>query len=255
MKTLRLSSYCLLALLFFSACASKKDILYFQDVKANATEQIDLVPATIQVNDILNIRVSALNPETAIPFNMPVNTGGVAMNNATALSGYLVGPDGTISFPVLGNIKVQGLSIGQVETLLVSKLIEGNYIIDPTVYARVMNNKFTVLGEVRIPGTYTFGEQHLNLIQALGMAGDLSINGCRSNILIIREQNGERTYHYIDMTKTDWFKSPYYFIRTNDVIVVKPNGPKVKTAGHVTNIGTLTSLFSVALSIFLLLTR
>jgi len=254
MKTLRLSSYCLLALLFFSACASKKDILYFQDVKANATEQIDLVPATIQVNDILNIRVSALNPETAIPFNMPTSTAS-GVNNAVALSGYLVGPDGTISFPVLGNIKVQGLSIGQVETLLVSKLIEGNYIIDPTVYARIMNNKFTVLGEVRSPGTYTFSEQHLNLIQALGMAGDLGINGCRSNILIIREQNGERTYHYIDMTKTDWFKSPYYHIRTNDVIVVKPNGPKIKTAGHVTNIGTLTSLFSVALSIFLLLTR
>ena len=237
-----------------TACATKKDILYFQDVQASTVENIQITPAQIQVNDVLNIRVSALNPETAVPFNMPLNTN-VGMVNSTALSGYLVSPDGNISFPVLGSIKVQGLTINQVEALLVSKLSEGKYIIDPTVYARVMNNKFTVLGEVKNPGTFQFSEQNLNLIQALGMAGDLTINGCRSQILVIREMNGQRSYHYIDMTKTDWFKSPVYHINTNDVIVVKPNGPKVKTAGHVTNIGTLTSLFSVALSIYLLLTR
>ena len=254
MKIKHLLFYTVSVLLLLSACATKKDILYFQDVQASAVENIQITPALIQVNDVLNIRVSALNPETAVPFNMPINTS-VGMVNSTALSGYLVSPDGSISFPVLGNVKVQGLTINQVETLLVNKLTEGKYIIDPTVYARVMNNKFTVLGEVRNPGTFQFSEQNLNLIQALGMAGDLTISGCRSQILVIREMNGQRSYHYIDMTKTDWFKSPVYHISTNDVIVVKPNGPKVKTAGHVTNIGTLTSLFSVALSIYLLLTR
>lgn len=234
-----------------SACATKKDVLYFQDVQASAIENIQITPAQIQVNDVLNISISALNPESIKPFLL--NNNSDASNYRD--NGFLVGIDGSIIFPILGKIKVQGLTIGQVETLLVNKLTEGKYIIEPTVYARVMNNKFTVLGEVRSPGTYTFHEQNLNMIQALGMAGDLTINGCRSQILVIREMNGQRSYHYIDMTKTDWFKSPVYHISTNDVIVVKPNGPKVKTAGHVTNIGTLTSLFSVALSIYLLLTR
>ena len=114
-----------------------------------------------------------------------------------------------------------------------------------------MNAKFTVLGEVAKPGTYTFSEQNISLLQALGYAGDLTINGKRENVLLIREENNAKTYISIDMTSKKWFSSPNYYIKPNDVIYVNPNGPKVKSAGYIGNLGTFISVVSVSLSMVL----
>jgi polysaccharide export outer membrane protein len=242
----------LLALLLGQSCAFKKDILYFQDLSKNSIDSINTSVNTIQVNDILSIRVSDLNQEVAAPFNLQNNAQANTQNNPS-LNGYLVNPEGKISFPILGNIQCTGSSIADLENRLTKCLLDSGYLKNPTVMIRVLNNKVTVLGEVRSPGTYVFSEQNITLLQVLGYAGDLTINGSRKDILIIREENGKRSYQEVDMTSVNWFKSASYQIRTNDVVVVKPNNPKIKTAGHITGIGGITGILSFALSIFLLI--
>jgi polysaccharide export outer membrane protein len=111
-----------------------------------------------------------------------------------------------------------------------------------------MNAKFTVLGEVNKPGTYTFNEENISVLQALGYAGDLTINGVRNDILIIREENNVKTYAKIDLTSKDWFNSPYYYIKPNDVVYVNPNGAKVKSAGYIGSLGNFLTIVSIGVS-------
>ena len=143
------------------------------------------------------------------------------------------------------------LSIHQSQISRGKILIEGKHLSEPIVTARLMNAKFTVLGEVSKPGTYNYSEQNISVLQALGYAGDLTINGKRENVLLIREENNAKTYITIDMTSKQWFGSPYYYIKPNDVIYVNPNGPKVKTAGYIGNLGTFISIVSLSLSMIL----
>jgi polysaccharide export outer membrane protein len=120
---------------------------------------------------------------------------------------------------------------------------------------RLINAKVTVLGEVNQPGTYNFTEQNITLMQALGYAGDLTINGKRNDILLTREINGTRVVTHIDLTSANFMNSPYYFVKPNDLIVVNPNNPRVKNAGYVGNVGTVLTIASLALSVTILLTR
>ena len=120
---------------------------------------------------------------------------------------------------------------------------------------RLINAKVTVLGEVNQPGTYNFTEQNITLLQAIGYAGDLTINGQREDIIVMRDEEGIRQITHIDLTTSDWLDSPYNFIKPNDVIVVNPNNPKVKSAGFVGNVGTLISVVSILFSTIVLITR
>jgi len=240
----------------FQSCATKKEMLYFQDAETQALQNSNYKPASIQSNDILDIKVSALVPETAIPYNLQI--GGNAGNASTELLklyGYLVSNEGTLVFPVLGKINVISKTTAALEQEIEDLLESGGHLLQPRVSVRLLNAKFTVLGEVTSPGTYSFTEQQISLPQALGYAGDLTINGKRKNVMLIREENGQRTVTHIDLTTTDWFNSPYYYIKPNDFIVVNPNGPKVKSAGYIGSPGTLISVFSILLSTILLITK
>jgi polysaccharide export outer membrane protein len=252
-----ISFTCLLLVLI--SCSTKKDILYFQDIKAKPQTEVNYTQNKIQVNDILTITVSAINPDSALPFNAKFyngNGGSVSDNeNSMKLNGYLVNTDGNISFPILGNIKVLGKTTNEIEELIEKILIDQGQLTNPTVIVRLTNAKITILGDIGKPGTYPYYEQNLTLLQALGYASDLSISGRRNDILIIREQDGKRTYGHIDMRKTDWFDSEYYYIKQNDIIYVNPNGPKIKSAGYVTNLQGLLGLLFTGLTLTLLLTR
>ena len=238
-----------------SSCSSKKDIHYFQD-RSNINGTVHYEINKIQLNDILNIRVMADDPEAADVFNlMPAAGGGMMMLEGLKMIGYLVGEDGTFSFPKLGIVKATDFTPKEMEEYISKKLIEGGFLNNPTVTVRVVNNKFTVLGEVASPGTYNYAEQVLTLPQALGMVGDLTIMAERKNIMLIRELNGERTYTEIDLTKTDWINSEYYYIRQNDVLYVYPNNPRVKMAGFITNVGGLIGIVSFILTITILVKR
>jgi polysaccharide export outer membrane protein len=123
------------------------------------------------------------------------------------------------------------------------------------VSVRILNAKVTVLGEVKLPGTYTYSEQTITLPQAIGYAGDITIEANRKEVMLIREEEGIRKYHKIDLTKSDWFNSPYYNIKQNDIVYVYPNNVKVKSAGFIGNTNTVLSVFSILLTTFVLLTR
>ncbi|WP_435134140.1 polysaccharide biosynthesis/export family protein [Formosa sp. A9] len=244
----------LCAFVFITSCATKKEILYFQD-SGNIPEEVVRQMTQIQVNDILNITVKTIDPEAAAPYNRTDAASGGNSNNTTMLKlqGYLVRPDGTITFPILGDFSVLNMTTKEAQEYIIKLLVDGGHLKKPTVIVRIVNAKFTVLGEVKKPGTYEYDEETLTLPQALGLAGDLSINGVREDIRIIREVDGVRTVAQVDMTKTDWFTSPYYNIKQNDVIVVNQNGPAVKRAGYIPSIGGLMGAVSFIITLILLI--
>jgi polysaccharide export outer membrane protein len=153
----------------------------------------------------------------------------------------------------LGIQKLAGLTLEQAENQIQKALVSQGFLKNPVVVCRLLNAKFTVLGEVRSPGTYIYYENNLTLLQALGLAGDLTINGVRKKVTIIRTENGVQTYGSVDLTKSDWFTSPYYFVKPNDVIIIDPNSARVKSAGVIGNAGSVISIISVLLSSFLII--
>ena len=171
------------------------------------------------------------------------------------MQGYLVSQEGSIIFPILGSIKVSGKSTDEVQKDLANMLNSKGYLKDPVVSVRIINSKVTILGEVTKPGTYSFDEQNISLNQAIGYAGDLTINGIRKDVLLIREVNGTRTYTHLDLTSTDWFNSPYYYVKQNDVIIVNPNGAKVMTSGYLRDIGAALGTLTFLLTVYILLKK
>lgn len=238
------------------SCASKKDVLYFQDANEFSINKVIYDVSKIQPNDILNITIGALVPETALPYNAQTTSVDARISlDLLQLHGYLVSTAGTIKLPILGTLQVSNKTTSFIEKEIKSILEKDDHLIKPTVNVRLLNAKVTVLGEVKIPGTFTFTEQNITLPQALGYAGDLTINGLRDDILLIREENGIRTIHHIDLTSAAWFNNPTYHIKPNDVIVVNPNNARVKNAGFIGNAGTVVTIASLILTSVVLITN
>ncbi|WP_299099052.1 polysaccharide biosynthesis/export family protein [uncultured Winogradskyella sp.] len=247
--------YCLLSVMLLFSCTSKKEILYLQDADQYSNKEISYVKSTIQPNDVLRINVSALIPETAIPYNkITTGTGGASVE-LMQLDGYLVSENLTIKFPVLGVLSVAEMTTQQFSEFLKHKLEDGGHLINPSVDVRLINAKVTILGQVGQPGTYSFTEQNITLLQALGYAGDLTINGKREDVKIIRLENGVQQIAHIDLTSADWLNGPFSFIKPNDTIIVDPNNPKVKSAGFIGNVGTVISVVSILLTTVVLITK
>jgi polysaccharide export outer membrane protein len=139
-----------------------------------------------------------------------------------------VSADGTIDFPVVGNIKVEGLTRSQAIEVIKNKL--SSYVVNPTVSLRILNFRITVLGDVRTPGTFTIPNERISILEALGIAGDLLITGERQNILVIRDEGGKRKEYRVDLTKESLFSSPVYYLQQNDVVYVEPNRAKRSAA-------------------------
>jgi len=221
-----------------------------------ANSKVNYASANIQPNDILKITVESTIPEAAMPYNKTKALGTQPQNlQVLQLDGYLVSVDNTIKFPVLGEISTVNKTTKELEADIKHQLISGGHLLNPTVNVRLINAKVTILGEVNKPGTYSFTEQNITILQALGYAGDLTINGKRDDILITREVDGVRKISHIDLTSSSFMNSEFYFIKPNDNIIVNPNDTKVKTAGFVGNVGTILTIASLALSVTILLTR
>jgi polysaccharide export outer membrane protein len=219
-----------------SGCISSRELVYFQD--QSATDSIRLVDRfvpTVQPGDILSVRVSSLSPEAASFFNPPSATQPVdrLMTAATItalpeLSGYLVNADGTLELPLIGKVPVGGLTTAQASDRIRDKL--KTYLKEPTVNIRNQNFRVSVMGEVARPSLFTIPNEKITLLEALSLAGDITIYGRRDNVLLIREVNGQRNFTRIDLTKRDLFRSPYYYLHPNDVIYVEPGRARVATA-------------------------
>ena len=245
-------SIVLLLLLVMQSCTTKKDMLYLQDLNAYSNRNLNFVMTKIQPNDILKIDVSDLNPVVAAPFNINIGSSASSVQ-MMELSGYLVTPRGTITMPILNEISVGGLSPTEIEIVIKDRLISEGYLINPTVQVRVLNNKFTILGEVNSPGVYPFTEETISLLDALAMAGDLTSFGIRKDIQLIREANGKRLVYHIDLTTASWMSNPDFQIRQNDVLIIVPNKLKANSGGTIKDplqiIGVIASLLAIILLI------
>ncbi len=209
-----------LGIVLIMSCASRKDVVYFQDTGNFETlvNNNDFV-SKFKVDDLVSIHVSSLNPEASAPFNLV--KGGVEGGMRAEQVDYLVDQAGEIDFPVIGKLKIEGLSPDELRGLLRNRL--SDYLKDPIINIRLLNYTVTILGEVNRPGTYPVNGEQITILEALGLAGDLTITGVRENVLVIRDFNGTKVYTRIDLTSKNMVKSPVYYLTQNDVIYVEPN--------------------------------
>ena len=245
----------IMMLFLLSSCTSKKQLTYLGDADSWVKNKINLsnFKSIIEIGDILKIDVQSIVPEAAIVYNLTVSSGSMQNLELLKLEGYLVDNSGFINFPVLGKINVSDLSTFSLEKKLTSLLSNGEHLKNPSIKVRRVNSKFTVLGEVRNPGTFSFYDEKLNLLQALGYAGDLTVDGKRNDLSLIREENGYRTVYKVELTKSDLLNKSIYQIKNNDVIIVNPSYSKVKSAGFIGSPGSIASMASILLSITLLI--
>lgn len=244
---LRLSLILFLASLF-TGCASAKKIDYFQETdEVKLDETITNYEPTIQFGDILNINVSSLEPDVAAPFNIYET-----QNNGVARPlPYIVNANGYIIFPAIGKFMVSGLTLTEITEELNTKLLP--FLNDPIINIRLLNFKVSVIGEVRAPGSYTILNERINIVEALALAGDLTIYGKRSSITLIREKNGKRTFIDIDLTNRALFNSPYYYLTQNDVLYVEANKTRVNSSVIGPNTYILVSSLSILISLIAIL--
>ena len=255
-KVLKINLFVCGFIILLQSCVSKKEILYMQDLDSYSPMELSYNNSEIQVDDVLKITVGALMPEAAFPYNK--NFGEIQQNNnleIMILEGYLVSQDKTINFPVLGTLSIANKTIVDLEKDLKERLETGGYLIDPIVTVRLLNAKVTILGEVNNPGTFNFTENNMSFLQALGLAGDLTINGNREDVIIIRNVDGIQTSSHLNMTLANWLSGPYQNIKPNDVIVVNPNASKVKSAGFIGNASVVLAMASIILSSIVILTN
>ncbi|MFN7674450.1 polysaccharide biosynthesis/export family protein [Flavobacterium sp.] len=255
---MRVSFLTKLLLLFFSifflSCASKKDIVYLQDVDTiKASNSLSYEPV-LKNDDLLSIIVSADDPEVTYMFNIPQIQGNYKVDESqSSIRTYLIDSYGQIEFPVLGKISLAGLTRSEAIKELTQKVKP--YITNPTINLRILNYKVSVLGEVIKPGSYTFSSERVTLLEALAIAGDLTIYGKRNNILIIREKNNQKTYNRVDITNSSFVNSEFYYLTQNDVIVVEPNKTRINSSSFGPNVLGIISAASIIISILILLQR
>ncbi len=240
----------------FFSCTPSSKIIYLQDVYSNkksVEKSADYEPK-LQADDLLSIIVSSENPENTIPFNLPQIQGSSDISSSqNNIKTYLIDSHGEIDFPVIGKIKLAGLARSEANKKMVALVSE--YIKNPGINLHILNFKVSVLGEVNHPGSISIKSERITLLEALSTAGDLTIYGKRTNILVIREIEGIKTYESIDITKSDFINSSFYYLAQNDVVVVNPNKTKINAAAIGPNTSVIISSISLLITIFVLLKK
>jgi polysaccharide export outer membrane protein len=224
----------LLFLLQFSACTSHRKAVYFNSVPSSEFQaNVQSLEPVIQPNDLLSISVTSLNPQASEVFNS-LNSSSSRTTSASSTTsqaiGYLVDTDGNIKFPFLGSVKAAGLTKKELQEGMKQDIINKKLLVDPIVDIRYLNYKVSVLGEVANPTLLTVPNEKITLLEALGLAGDLTIYARRDNVLLIREEAGKKKLVRLDLTTNDIFTSPYYYLKSNDIIYVEPNKAKISSA-------------------------
>ena len=238
-----------IALMAMVSCSTVKDIAYFQNKVVNEPEAIDKhAGIVIQPKDMLSIVVSSRNPELVAMFNLPVisyqaGSEVVAGAGQQRLLGYVVDNDGYIDFPVLGPIKVAGLTRWELSELIKNKLLNDGLLTDAVVTVEFMNFKVSVIGEVNAPGTYSLQNDKVTILQAISLARDLTIFGQRENVCVIREREGERVIYEINLCDVSMFNSPAYYLQQNDVVYVQPSEVKARQSTTDDKALRMTSIF------------
>lgn len=263
MKKLVFPLIVLTVIVLLGSCGSTKNIAYFQNIdNLDLTESRGLYDAKIMPKDMLTITVCTTDPQAAAPFNLTVASASSASGKSAAggesAGGYLVDNDGYIQFPIVGKIKVAGLTKTECEELVKSKVTP--YLAateNPVVIVRMASYRVTVMGEVAKPGVVPVATEKMSIMEALSEAGDLTIYGKRENVLLIREDaNGQKSQHRINLNDANLINSPYYYLQQNDLVYVEPNKAKAKNATisnsttlWLSSISILTSIANIIISI------
>lgn len=225
----------LTALLALGSCTTPKDITYLQGFSDGATMAVrEPRRITVEADDQLSIIVSSKNSELAAIFNLPVSqnsAAGGAYSGGQRTGAFTVSPDGTIEYPVLGTLHVAGMTRSELAAVIKDRLVSQTMLTDPVVTVEFLNATISVLGDVRSPGQYPIDRDELTILQAISKAGDLNITGQRTNVLVMREENGQNIAYRVDLTNPkELMESPAYYLRQNDVVYVDPNNTKKRQA-------------------------
>jgi polysaccharide biosynthesis/export protein len=238
-----------------SSCVNSKKLAYFNDVQDSAriASKAGLEPI-IQNKDILSIAVSSLSTGATVIFNTPNEPSSPSSSTTSGAqtAGYLVGEDGTIKFPVLGSLVATGLTQRQLENNITKLLIDKKLLFDPIVTCRFLNFRVTVLGEVNKPGVVHVPSEQINIFEAIGEAGDLTIFGKRENVILVRQEGPDKIVKRLDLNSSQILKSPYYFLKSNDVLYVEAGKAKVASADRTQQL--LPIIFSGVSVILIILT-
>lgn len=255
----------LFAILLLASCASRKEIVYFQGIENIEGTAINAkFEPVFEINDVLQIDVSSMNPAVVAPFQMNMaaqsqgssssrgsssSSGGGGRRNSASI-GYLVDVEGNIQFPVLGQVEVAGKSRSELEAQLTDEIKK--YVKDAVVAVRLINFRVVVLGEAGSQSVVQVENERISVPELLASVGGISYDGIRDNILVIREVDGVITHGYVDMTSAEIFKNPYYYLKQNDIVYVEPTYKQVKSAGWITNWQGILSVITSAVSLYLI---
>jgi len=242
-------------LVLIAACSAPQDVVYFQ----NAGQFETLVDESsfdskFKVDDLISIHVSTLDPEASAPFNLYRGAEeGIGTGMRPEQVNYLVDKNGEIDFPVIGKIKIVGLSPSETKELLRVKLAD--YLKDPIINIRIRNFTVTVLGAVNRPGTYPINGEQVTILEALGYAGDINIKARRDNVMVIRDFDGTKVYNRINLNQKESLKSPVYYLTQNDVVYVEPNKSGKTQSTLDQRAGIFLSVLSIVITSTLVLIR
>lgn len=252
---------------FVTSCKTPKEITYFQDITAAQevlSEKLVENEFKLEPDDRLSISITALDPTTVAPFNLPLvnfsSPTDQTINTTPSLQTYLIDADGYIKLPVIGKVMAKGLTQGELADTLTQRIEQ--FVDNPVVIVNIAGSRVTMLGEVNRPGNVYFSDNQYSIIDGLGAVGDLTLYGQRENILLIREENGQRVSHHIDLTSKDLFNSPYFYLKQHDVVYVAPNEAKKKNSSYsqasqynISLTSTLVSVASVIVSLVIAFSR
>ncbi len=247
----------------FASCYTPKNMVYVKDAERGAVETIQQTfELRIQNNDILMILVESESPQVVMAFNKQTNKQAATQyssynqfQNINPLTdGYLV-QNNEIVFPILGKIKVGGLTTQEVSKIIEEKLISGGYVTDPVVIVKLLNYKVYVMGEVARPGVVNVANEKMTVLEAIAASGDMTIYGKRENVTVIREKDGKREIANLDLTSKDIFSSPFYYLQQDDIVYVEPNDRRKRQGTQdLTYVSVLTSSASFLSNLFTLIT-
>ncbi|WP_413532592.1 polysaccharide biosynthesis/export family protein [Empedobacter brevis] len=244
----------IISMITITSCGSRKEIVYFQNQQELTTSFEQYIPK-IQPTDQLAIVISAADVAAAAPFNQlstiqtTANTNSLSPFSPT----YTVDENGNISLPMIGTIKLAGLTRSQAIETIKAKV--SKYVVNPGVNVNFVNFRISVLGEVSRPGSFIVPTERITLLDALGMAGDLTIKGKRKNVTVIRESNGVKERYSVDLTSESALNSPVYYLAQNDVVYVEPNSAQISASNFTPNYTLWISMAGVIISVISVLTR
>ena len=240
-----------------SSCVSNKKIAYFQFDTIDQDNVSNVYKTVFKPDDLLQITVASEDIEAVMPFNLPAVAFSAANNNVIGQPqqlSYLIDSNGEIDFPILGKLKIGGLTREQTIQMLKTRLAP-DYVKDPTINIRISNFKITVQGDVSRPGTFKIPNERVTILDAIGLAGDLNISGKRDNVLVIREEGTVKKEYRVNLLSKKTYTSPVFYLQQNDIIYVEHNYARIQSASSNSNTGLFISITGTLIAIMTLLTR